>query len=44
MSDALELMSGQNDAELKALCQEEFADAKKRSEALEQELRLLLLP
>ena len=44
MSDALELMSGQNDAELKALCQEEFADAKKRSETLEQELRLLLLP
>ena len=44
MSDALELMSGQNDAELKALCQEEFADAKKRSEALEQELKLLLLP
>ena len=44
MSDALELMSGQNDAELKALCQEVFADAKKRSEALEQELRLLLLP
>ena len=44
MSDALELMSGQNDAELKALCQEEFADAKKRSETLEKELRLLLLP
>ena len=44
MADALELMSGQNDAELKALCQEEFADAKKRSEALEQELKILLLP
>ena len=44
MADALELMSGQTDAELKALCQEEFADAKKRSEALEQELKLLLLP
>ena len=44
MADALELMSGQTDAELKALCQEEFADAKKRSEALEQELKILLLP
>ncbi len=44
MADALELMSGQNDAELKALCQEEFADAKKRGEALEQELKILLLP
>ena len=44
MADALELMSGQNDAELKALCQEEFSDAKKRSEALEQELKILLLP
>ena len=44
MQDALELMSGQADAELKELCQEEYADAKKRSEALEQELKLLLLP
>ena len=44
MAEALELMSGQTDAELKALCQEEFADAKKRSEALEQELKILLLP
>ena len=44
MADALELMSGQNDAELKALCQEEFSDAKKRGEALEQELKILLLP
>ena len=44
MTEALELMSGQTDAELKALCQEEFADAKKRSEALEQELKILLLP
>ncbi len=44
MADALELMSGQTDAELKALCQEEFADAKKRGESLEQELKLLLLP
>ena len=44
MQDALELMSGQSDAELKELCQEEYADAKKRSEELEKELKLLLLP
>ena len=44
MEDALELMSGQSDAELKELCQEEYADAKKRSEELEKELKLLLLP
>ena len=44
MHDALELMSGQADAELKELCQEEYADAKKRAEELEQELKLLLLP
>ena len=44
MKDATELMTGQTDPELKALCQEEYADAKKRGEALEQELKLLLLP
>ena len=44
MEDALELMSGQTDAELKELCQEEYADAKKRAEELEKELKLLLLP
>ncbi|MDD6644349.1 MAG: peptide chain release factor 1 [Firmicutes bacterium] len=44
MQDALDLMSGQADAELKELCQEEYADAKKRSEELEKELKLLLLP
>ena len=44
MKDAAELMTGQTDPELKALCQEEYADAKKRSETLEQELKLLLLP
>ena len=42
MADALELMSEQ--AELKELCQEEYADAKKRAESLESELKLLLLP
>ena len=44
MEDALELMSGQTDAELKELCQEEYTDAKKRAEELEKELKLLLLP
>ena len=44
MLDASELMAGQTDAELKALCQEEYAAAKKRSEELEQELKILLLP
>ena len=44
MQDAAELMAGQADAELKALCQEELAGAKKRAAALEQELRVLLLP
>ena len=44
MKDAAELTTGQTDPELKALCQEEYADAKKRGEALEQELKLLLLP
>ena len=44
MQDAAELMAGQADAELKALCQEELTGAKKRAAALEQELRVLLLP
>ena len=44
MLDASELMAGQADAELKALCQEEYAAAKKRSEELAQELKILLLP
>ena len=44
MQDAAELMAGQADAELKALCQEELAGAKKRAAALKQELRVLLLP
>ena len=44
MAEALELMSGQNDPELKELCQEEYSNAKKRCEDLEQELKILLLP
>ena len=42
MDDALELMSAEPD--MKEFCQEEYAAAKKRSEELEQELKLLLLP
>ena len=42
MDDALELMSA--DPDMKEFCQEEFSSAKKRSEDLEQELKILLLP
>ncbi|MBQ6430489.1 MAG: peptide chain release factor 1 [Oscillospiraceae bacterium] len=42
MEDALELMSAE--PEMKDFCQEEYAAAKKRSEDLEQELKILLLP
>ena len=42
MDDALELISAEPD--MKEFCQEEYATAKKRSEALEQELKILLLP
>ena len=42
MEDALELMSAEPD--MKEFCQEEYAAAKKRSEELEQELKVLLLP
>ena len=42
MCDALEMMS--SDPEMKEFCQEEYSAAKNRSEELEQELKLLLLP
>lgn len=42
MDDALELMDAE--PEMKAMCQEEYADAKGRMEQLQQELKLLLLP
>ena len=44
MADALELMTGQTDPEMKELCQEEYADAKNRCVQLEEELKILLLP
>ena len=43
-ADLLELLSEPQDAEMKALCQEEFSANKKRLEELEQELKILLLP
>lgn len=42
--DAQELLSGQTDAELKELAQEELQCAKEDMERLEQELKILLLP
>lgn len=42
MADALEMMSAE--PEMKEFCQEEYTAAKKRSEDLEQELKVLLLP
>lgn len=42
MADALEMMSAE--PEMKEFCQEEFSAAKSRSEELEQELKILLLP
>ncbi len=42
MDDALELMDAE--PEMKAMCQEEYTDAKNRAEQLQQELKLLLLP
>ena len=44
MEEALEMMSGLNDPEMKVLCQEEYANGKRRSEELEEELKILLLP
>ncbi len=44
MADALEMMAGEQDEDLKALCQEEYQQNKTRREELEQELKLLLLP
>lgn len=44
LSDLREMLSGGLDAEMKALCQEEFSEAKRKLEELEQTLRILLLP
>ena len=44
VSEALELLDASPDADMKALCQQELTDGKKRLAELEQELRILLLP
>ena len=44
LDDVRELLSTEQDAELRELCQEEFQQAKKRLFELEQELKVLLLP
>ena len=42
--DLREMLDGQLDAEMRDLCQEEYAQAKKDLENLEQQLKILLLP
>lgn len=44
LDDLLDMMSEGIDPEMKALCQEEFSETKARQTALQEELRLLLLP
>ena len=44
MDDALAMMAGEQDEDLKAMCQEEYQENKARREELEQQLKLLLLP
>lgn len=44
LSDIREMMAEGQDPEMKALCQEEFAEAKERLSELNETLRLLLLP
>ena len=44
LDDLRQMLSEPQDAEMKALCQEEFAEAKSKLEQLTQELKILLLP
>ena len=44
VEDSLTLLDEKSDEEMKELAKEELADAKKRIEELEQELKILLLP
>lgn len=44
MEEALEMLSGSLDPELRELCQEELDDCKEQLPILEQELKILLLP
>ena len=44
MGEAQGLLAEETDPELRQLCQEEFHDAKREREALEEQLKILLLP
>ena len=44
MEEAMALMAEESDPELRQLCQEEFQEAKAEKEALEEQLKILLLP
>ncbi len=44
MTEAQDLLAGETDPELRALCQEELLEAKAEGERLEGELKVLLLP
>ncbi len=44
VQDSLEILDEESDEEMKELAKEELADAKKRIETCEQELKILLLP
>ena len=44
MEDSLSMLDGESDEEMREMLKEELADARKRSEELEQQLKILLLP
>ena len=44
VADSLEILDEETDEEMKEMAKEELADAKKRIEVIEQELKILLLP
>ena len=44
ISDSLELLEGENDEEMREMLKEELAEARKKEEELEQQLKVLLLP
>ena len=44
LEELRQMLSEPQDAEMKALCQEEFSEAKSKLEQLEQRLKILLLP
>ena len=44
IEDSLSMLDGESDEEMREMLKEELADARKRSEELEQQLKILLLP